>query len=119
MKRKHVVLLERFSAQFLPEQIETWEGMIAAWEQDQDQPNPFAEPDVGESVFPVLFKLALIITLALTMAQLRLELAEEELAEISAGSSPLHGVSLNVFLQLGLDLEEQQCVWSFTVYCND
>jgi hypothetical protein len=44
------------------------------------------------------------------MAQLRLELAEEELAEISAGSSPLHDVSLNVFLQLGLDLEEQQCV---------
>ena len=53
------------------------------------------------------------------MAQLRLELAEEELAEIAAGSSPLHDVSLNVFLQLGLDLEEQQCVRSINVYCGD
>ena len=54
MKRKHVALLAQFSAQFLPEQVETWEAMITAWDQDQDQPNPYEEPDVGELVFLVL-----------------------------------------------------------------
>jgi hypothetical protein len=54
MKRKHVALLERFSAQFLPEQVATWERMIAVWDQDQEKPNPYEEPDIGELVFAVL-----------------------------------------------------------------
>jgi len=53
MKRKHVALLERFSAQFLPEQVKAWEAMIAAWGRDPDQPNPYEEPEVGELAFPV------------------------------------------------------------------
>jgi hypothetical protein len=42
------------------------------------------------------------------MAQVRLELAEEELADARSGSDNLHDVSPNKFLQQGLDLEEQQ-----------
>lgn len=41
------------------------------------------------------------------MAEVRLELAEEELANIVAGSAQQE-VSLNVFLHLGLELEDQQ-----------
>ena len=42
------------------------------------------------------------------MAQVRLELAEEELRNSEAGIISSHDVSVNVFLQIGLELEEQQ-----------
>ena len=44
------------------------------------------------------------------MTQVRLELAEEELAASKTGSGPVHEVSANTFLQVGLELEEQQYV---------
>jgi len=42
------------------------------------------------------------------MAQVRLELAGEELDKASKGTLPLHDVSPNNFLRIGLELEEQQ-----------
>ena len=44
------------------------------------------------------------------MAQVRLEVAEEEMGRIAQGQAPIHEVSPSTFLQLGLDLEEQQRV---------
>jgi hypothetical protein len=44
----------------------------------------------------------------MTMAQVRRELAEEELEKAKQGPAPLHDVSPNMFLQVGLELEEQQ-----------
>jgi len=40
------------------------------------------------------------------MAQVCLELAEEELRNSEAGAIPSHDVSVNVFLQIGLEFEE-------------
>jgi hypothetical protein len=45
-----------------------------------------------------------------TMAQVRLELATEELRNAKTGSASVHNVSSNSFLLLGLELEEQQYV---------
>jgi hypothetical protein len=42
------------------------------------------------------------------MAQVKLELNLEELADTKQGILPLHNVSPNVFLTIGLELEEQQ-----------
>jgi len=42
------------------------------------------------------------------MAQIRCELAEEELEKAKHGSAPIHEVSPSTFLQVGLELEEQQ-----------
>ena len=45
------------------------------------------------------------------MNTVRLELAQEEAAEISRGVISTHEVSQSVFLQLGIELEEQQYVY--------
>jgi hypothetical protein len=42
------------------------------------------------------------------MAEVRLELAKEEMKEAEGGHMQLHETSPNVFLQIGLELEEQQ-----------
>ena len=44
------------------------------------------------------------------MTDVRLELANEEAADISRGKESLHDVSAAKWLVMGLDLEEQQCV---------
>ena len=44
------------------------------------------------------------------MAQVRLELAHEELESAKTGISPAHEISPSAFLQTGLELEEQQYV---------
>jgi hypothetical protein len=44
------------------------------------------------------------------MVQLRLEVAVEEMEKINHGEAATHDLSPFAFLQLGLDLEEQQCV---------
>jgi hypothetical protein len=42
------------------------------------------------------------------MAQVRLELAEEDGQELNHGVASLHETSPNTFLHVGLELEEQQ-----------
>jgi hypothetical protein len=43
-----------------------------------------------------------------TMADVKLELAKEEAADIESGRQTLHDVSASRWLAMGLDLEEQQ-----------
>jgi hypothetical protein len=49
-------------------------------------------------------------TVSSQMVQLRLEVAVEEMEKINHGEAATHDLSPFAFLQLGLDLEEQQCV---------
>jgi hypothetical protein len=49
-----------------------------------------------------------LIVLVSTMAQVRLELAEEEAEDLRSGIPLLHDTSPNTFLHMGLELEEQQ-----------
>lgn len=44
------------------------------------------------------------------MKNIRLEIADEEAADLAGGNLPAHEVSPGVFLQMGLEIEEQQCV---------
>ena len=44
----------------------------------------------------------------LSMADVRLELAKEEMQEANGGHMQLHETSPNIFLQIGLELEDQQ-----------
>ncbi len=50
----------------------------------------------------------LIGSSAATIKSTRLAIAEEEAQELAAGTLPPHDVSPGVFLQLGLEIEEQQ-----------
>jgi hypothetical protein len=45
------------------------------------------------------------------MTEVRLELANEENEDAARGRETLHEVSTGKWLTIGLDLEEQQCVY--------
>jgi hypothetical protein len=53
------------------------------------------------------------------MAQVHLELANEELAEARKGAELSHDISAHDFLHIGLDLEEQQYVTQFSCVSDD
>jgi hypothetical protein len=42
------------------------------------------------------------------LAQVKLELSKEEMEDAKQGIMPIHDVSPNVFLAIGLELEDQQ-----------
>jgi hypothetical protein len=55
MRAKHTAIFEKLCTKFSPDVINNWEVMATAWERDQNQPNPFAEPSVGEHRYhPIL-----------------------------------------------------------------
>ena len=56
------------------------------------------------------------------MAAVKLELAQREAVEGAQGQLPLHEVTPAAFLQVGFELEEQQCVllgMFGTIICTD
>ncbi|KAJ7782955.1 hypothetical protein B0H16DRAFT_1709789 [Mycena metata] len=85
-EREQAEAFATFSAE-QGERVEGWRAMVHAFEADPKCPNPY------ESTAK-----------ALTEADVRLRLAEEEAAR---GQTSLHDVSLTGFVYAGLDLEEQ------------
>ncbi|KAI0067061.1 hypothetical protein BV25DRAFT_1912397 [Artomyces pyxidatus] len=89
-ERKKAVF-EESTATFPPAVLHKWEAMLAAWHADPKKPNPYREPEC--------------IT---TIADVKLELAQQEADEVNRGVVSLHETSASVFLSVGLDLEDQQ-----------
>jgi len=54
--------------------------------------------------------LLIIYILGASLADVHLELAQEEEEEVKRGKVPMHEMSPVRFLQTGLALEEEQCV---------
>ncbi|KAH9885590.1 hypothetical protein C8Q73DRAFT_659447, partial [Cubamyces lactineus] len=81
----------QYTKTFKPEVIEQWERRIHEWEQDPSKPDPYEE-----------------VTVPLSMKRTKLELSLEEEEEHMKGALPAHEVTPSVFLQLGIELEEQQ-----------
>ncbi|KAI0055075.1 hypothetical protein BV25DRAFT_1816134 [Artomyces pyxidatus] len=78
----------------VPPDIRTkWEQAVFDWDRDGSKPNPYQEPVCTN-----------------TTANMRLELAQEEAEEAARGIVALHEMSASVFLNVGLELEEQQYV---------
>lgn len=50
------------------------------------------------------------LALDVTLAQVRLIMAEEEKERAEAGSSAMHDVSVGAFLLLGMEIQNLQCV---------
>lgn len=65
--------------------------MVAAWDADHSQPNPYVEPAQGTS-----------------LAALKLELAEEEAKDAVRGILRSQEKSATAFLFNALDLEDEQ-----------
>lgn len=51
-------------------------------------------------------------SIALSEAQVRKELAEEEASRLQKGGMAMHSTSASAFLVMGLELEDNQCVYN-------
>jgi hypothetical protein len=51
MHAKHQEAFEKFSATFSVATVNEFEKMVAAWDVDHTQPNPYEEPAAGMSFF--------------------------------------------------------------------
>ncbi|RDX40776.1 hypothetical protein OH76DRAFT_1489992 [Lentinus brumalis] len=93
MHAKQKRAFEEYSSTFDSNILAQWADKIKAWEADTKKPDPYEEP----------------IT-KISQNAIRRQLAEEEAAEKTTGTLPVHETTPSVFLQVGLELEEQQRV---------
>ncbi|KAK0449347.1 hypothetical protein EV421DRAFT_1732619 [Armillaria borealis] len=74
-----------------------WRKKVADWRKDRSKPSPYAAQETSGM-------------LRMTEAQVRLQLRNEELQEITSGSTKsVKKVSTSAFLIMGLELENDQC----------
>ncbi|RPD52385.1 hypothetical protein L226DRAFT_474292, partial [Lentinus tigrinus ALCF2SS1-7] len=93
MRVKQRQAYQDFVANISADTVKGWEEMLDAWHADPNQPDPYDEP-----------------TNTISLAAVKLQLNKEEAAEAAAGALPPHDATPGVFLQVGLELEEKQCV---------
>ncbi|KAI0037995.1 hypothetical protein FA95DRAFT_1506217, partial [Auriscalpium vulgare] len=70
---------------------EQWFEMMRVYDSNKKAPNPYKEPNA-----------------VTTLADVRLELADEEAVEAARGHLSPHETTASVFIHVGLDIEEQQ-----------
>ena len=100
-KHRHAELTGTFPVHI----IQDWEATVAAWINDPRTTNPYVEPVISE--LSNHLQRPLISSISDTsMATLRLELAKEE--TVRTEETMPHEMSPSAFLQMGLDLEDQQ-----------
>ncbi|TFK80097.1 hypothetical protein K466DRAFT_667830 [Polyporus arcularius HHB13444] len=94
MREKHRKAHRELSSTFPADTIRKWEDEIKLWDEDPSQvDDPYEEKRTTA-----------------TLKNTRLQIADEEAQELAAGTLPLTDVSPGVFIQVGLELEEQQRV---------
>ncbi|KAI0054692.1 hypothetical protein BV25DRAFT_1873293 [Artomyces pyxidatus] len=70
---------------------EKWDAMVLAYRKSDSAPNPYVEP------VPTT-----------TLADVRIDLADEEAKEAQSGQVSMHEMTASVFLSVGMELEELQ-----------
>ncbi|KAI0045474.1 hypothetical protein FA95DRAFT_1473414, partial [Auriscalpium vulgare] len=99
-RRQRVAFTE--ACENIPQETQDeWIAMMRAYEDDKTAPNPYEEPVV-----------------AMSLVDVRLELAEEEAREAALGQLSPHETTASMFLTIGFELEEQQYVVSLLLYQN-
>lgn len=91
MRAAHSEAFDNFDKTVPKVAADQWADMVAAWDSDPTQPNPYIEPEQGT-----------------TTAAVKLELAEEEAADAAKGIIRSQDKSVSSFLCNALDLEEEQ-----------
>ncbi|TFK79078.1 hypothetical protein K466DRAFT_606418 [Polyporus arcularius HHB13444] len=91
MSIKQYKAYEEYAAGIPAETVAQWEEMVRVWDQDPNQPDPYQEP-----------------TVAVSLADVKLQLSNEEAVEAAQGKLPPHDTTPGVFLQVGLELEDKQ-----------
>lgn len=92
--------------------VEKWELMCSEWEAEgfrKTKKNPYATDGVSEyQTFVAGLKNVLTASIAISEAQVRKDLAEEEQDRLEEGGTSLHVTSAAAFIVHGLELEEVQ-----------
>lgn len=95
---RHRGLFEKFNAALAENLaagvLEGWEGEILAWEADHHNPCPYESAHKDQR----------------TLKDVQLELAQEEMEELARGGGVVQDSSACVFVMMGLEIEESQCV---------
>ncbi|KAI0039152.1 hypothetical protein FA95DRAFT_1504561, partial [Auriscalpium vulgare] len=89
--KTHTDILESANLNIPADIREQWVADVVAWDGDRSRRNPYKEE--------------VVVT---TLADIRLELAREEAADMQRGVVSLHQMSASVFLSVGLDIEDHQ-----------
>ncbi|KAI0741518.1 hypothetical protein C8Q80DRAFT_1221541 [Daedaleopsis nitida] len=92
MHAKQQAAHDSLSVTFKPEDVARWDAEVRAW-----QENPTDTDDPYEEHRP-----------SATIKSTRLQIADKEAKELADGTLPPHDVLPGVFLQVALELEEQQ-----------
>lgn len=98
---EHVIAHRELESTIDPEQLQSWTEAMNAWERDPNQPNPYE-----------------ITVKTPTQATVRRQLAEEEGKALEAGIdvSLSNEVSPCSLIAMGIDLEEEQCVYKLLFF---
>ncbi|KAA1474820.1 hypothetical protein DENSPDRAFT_852549 [Dentipellis sp. KUC8613] len=88
---KTAASLAAFSSTIDVDVCAKWLKMVEDWEKNKKKPDPYSEPHH-----------------AMTMKSVKLQLANEEAAAAARGQPLLHDVTPNMFIQMGLELEDLQ-----------
>ncbi|KAG6829299.1 hypothetical protein H0H93_014534, partial [Arthromyces matolae] len=88
-----------FTASIGAAKTEEWESTCVKWETDNTYPRKTPSPFVSDSIGSLI---------AISEAEVRKELAEEERVRVVEGGVTLHETSASGFLVLGLELEDTQ-----------
>lgn len=93
-----------------------WTAMIAAWNENPESEDPYAEPTYGE-YFLIEYSSYIYIWLRFSETSLndvRKQFADEDAEDARRQAAGVFPVSMRSFISIGLELEERQSVITCT-----
>lgn len=108
MASKQCKIADDFAATFPDKVIQQWRRMVKDWQENTSRPNPYVLNERGMFFDSAQSLCLTIISPASKLSEAQLRLTQEEVAEAERGQHVLHKVTTSVFIQMGLELEDQQ-----------
>ena len=118
MAKRCESICEDFERHRPPGMVYEWKMMKRRWEMDPSQQDPYEIVEKGKAT---IYTTPSILTLGFAASSLnavKRKLAEIEALEYKSGSMPPHKLSPSSFIRMGLELEDQQCVPRYPLWCN-
>ena len=107
MHAKHTALHLKLTMRFPPDTIQKWEADVIAWEMDNSRKNPYEEHESDMIDLIISSHMISFLYTVTNLKTVQVELAQEEYEGVD-DLNPLHDVSPNRFLMMGLEIEERQ-----------
>ena len=108
MHKKHSQIFADYNTTFPSDLTQSWNAHILKWNRNHKlKPDPYEEIEIRMCVITFLIVYSNIVT-DTSMKEIRLKLAKEDTEDIKSGAIISHEITPSMFLNLGLELEEQQ-----------